>query len=126
MHITSLSSCTWQLEQLLNLVFLLFLCSQTYPDAAKASTHWYMYTCYRSPAAFYDCLITVMIALLHTTATQQFFLYYPLVWVAKVWIGDQEYIQPISKLSSLTCKDLDGVDKPELIKEGENDYKKIQ
>ena len=35
---------------MLNLVFLLILPSQTYPDAVKVWTHWYMYTLYRSPA----------------------------------------------------------------------------
>ena len=38
-----------------------------------------MYTLYRSPAAFYRCLITVMIALCCTTATHQKFLYYPIL-----------------------------------------------
>ena len=64
MQITSLLSYTQQLKELLNLVFLLILCSQTYPDVAKASTHQYMYTLYRSPAPFYECFITVVIALL--------------------------------------------------------------
>ena len=32
------------------MVFLLILPSQTYPDAVKVWTHWYMYTLYRSPA----------------------------------------------------------------------------
>ena len=45
------------------------------------------------------------------------------VWVAKVQIGNQEYIRPISKLCPLECKDLERVDKPEFIKEEENDYK---
>ena len=48
-----------------------------------------------------------------------------LLWVPKVQIGDQEYIRPISKLRPLECRDLERVDKPEFIKEGENDYKKI-
>ena len=47
------------------------------------------------------------------------------VQVAKGQIGDQEYIQPISKLCPLEYKDLERVDKQEFIKEGENDYKKI-
>ena len=68
------------------MVFLLILHSQIYPDKAKASTHQYIYiyTIYRSAAAFYECLITVVIALFRTTATQKFFLYYPLLvrWVA--------------------------------------------
>ena len=34
----------------LNLIFLLILRSQTYPDVVKVWTHWYMYTLYRSPA----------------------------------------------------------------------------
>ena len=34
----------------LNLVFLLILPSQTYPDVVKVWIHWYMYTLYRSPA----------------------------------------------------------------------------
>ena len=38
-----------------------------------------MYTLYRSPAAFYDRLITVVIALIRTTAAQNNFLYYPLL-----------------------------------------------
>ena len=38
-----------------------------------------MYTVYRSPAAFYECLITVLIALLCTTAVPLKFLYQPLV-----------------------------------------------
>ena len=38
-----------------------------------------MYTLYRSPAAFYKCLITVVIALRCTTATHQKFLYYPML-----------------------------------------------
>ena len=38
-----------------------------------------MYTLNRSPAAFYECLITVVIELLRTTATQKNILYYPLV-----------------------------------------------
>ena len=37
-----------------------------------------MYTLYRSPAAFYGCLITIVITLLSTTATPKKFLYYPL------------------------------------------------
>ena len=37
-----------------------------------------MYTLYRSPAAFYECLITVVIALLSTTAAQNFFSVLPL------------------------------------------------
>ena len=37
-----------------------------------------MYTLYRSPAAFYKCLIAVVIALRCTTATHQKFLYYPM------------------------------------------------
>ena len=37
-----------------------------------------MYTLYRSSAAFNECLITILIALLCTTATQKKFLYYPL------------------------------------------------
>ena len=47
------------------------------------------------------------------------------IQVAKGQIGDQEYIQLISKLCPLEYKDLERVDKPEFIKEGENDYKKI-
>ena len=39
MHITSLFSCTEQLEELLYVTFLLIFCSQTYLDEAKASTH---------------------------------------------------------------------------------------
>ena len=39
MHITSLFSYTYQLEELLNLVFLPILQSQTYLNVAKASTH---------------------------------------------------------------------------------------
>ena len=39
------------------------------------------------------------------------------VRVAKIQIGDQEYIRPISKLCPLECKDLERVDKPEFIKE---------
>ena len=37
-----------------------------------------MYTLYRSPAAFYGCLITIVITLLSATATPKKFLYYPL------------------------------------------------
>ena len=43
-----------------------------------------MYTIYRSAAAFYECLMIVMIALLRTTANprppkkKKLFLYYPL------------------------------------------------
>ena len=37
-----------------------------------------MYTLYRFPAAFYECLVTLMIALLRTTAAQKAFLYYSL------------------------------------------------
>ena len=44
---------------------------------------------------------------------------------AKVKIGGQEYIRPIFKLCPLECKDLERIDKPEFIKDGENDYKKI-
>ena len=47
------------------------------------------------------------------------------VRVAKVWIGDQEYIWPISKLCPPECKDLERVDKPEYFKEEENDCKKM-
>ena len=36
---------------------------------------------YRSPAAFYVRLITVVIALLRTNATQKIFLYYPLLTI---------------------------------------------
>ena len=52
MHITSLFLYTFQLEALLNLVFLLFLHSQSYPDVAKAWTHYYMNTLYISQAVF--------------------------------------------------------------------------
>ena len=38
-----------------------------------------MYTLYRSPAAFYKCLITVVITLRCTTATYQKFLYFPML-----------------------------------------------
>ena len=44
MHITS------TFEEVLNLVFLHILLSQTYPDAVKLWTHWYMDTLHRSPA----------------------------------------------------------------------------
>ena len=67
MHITSLFSCTLQLEELLYVTFLLIFCSQTYLDEAKASTHEYIYILYRFPAASYDCLITAVIALLPTS-----------------------------------------------------------
>ena len=40
------------------------------------------------------------------------------VQVSKVQVGDQEYIWPISKLCPLKCKDLEGVDKSQYIKEG--------
>ena len=73
MHITSLLSYTLQIEEMLNLVVLL-----NFPNVAKASTHWYMHTLYRSPAAFYVCLITEVIALLHTTNAKKNFLYCPL------------------------------------------------
>ena len=36
----------------------------------------------------------------------------------------KEYIRPKSKLYPLECKDLERVDKPEFVKEGENNYKK--
>ena len=39
MHITSLFLDTQQHEELLNLVFLLILRSQTYPDVVKSWTH---------------------------------------------------------------------------------------
>ena len=39
MHITSLFVYTWLFEKLPNLVFLLILRSQTFPDVFKASTH---------------------------------------------------------------------------------------
>ena len=39
MHISSLFSYTLQFEELLNLVFLLILPLQIYPNVAKASTH---------------------------------------------------------------------------------------
>ena len=44
-----------------------------------------MYTLYRSPAAFYECLITVVIALLRTTAAQKKFSVLPpvSVWAFK-------------------------------------------
>ena len=77
MHITSLFLYTRQIQELLNLVFLLTSLSQTHPDVAKASTHPYMYSLYISPAAFYECLIKVVIELLRTTAAQKIFLYYP-------------------------------------------------
>ena len=38
-----------------------------------------MYTLYRSPAAFYECLITVMITLPRTSTAKKKILYYPLV-----------------------------------------------
>ena len=46
------------------------------------------------------------------------------VWVAQVQIGDQEYIQLISKLCPLELEDLEVVNKSEFITERENDYKK--
>ena len=39
MHISSLFPHTWQLEELLHLVFLLILRPQIYPDVAKVSIH---------------------------------------------------------------------------------------
>ena len=60
---------------------LLILRSQTYPDVAKAQTHKYMYTLYLSLAAFYECLITVVITLLRSTAAQKKFMYYPQICV---------------------------------------------
>ena len=44
-----------------------------------------MYTLYRSPAAFHECLITVVITLLRTTTTQKIFLYFPLEKYIKNW-----------------------------------------
>ena len=67
-----------QLEELLNLIFSHILHSQTYPSVAKARTHKYLYSLYRSPTAFSSAW-SVMITLLHTTTTQNFFLYYPLI-----------------------------------------------
>ena len=61
------------LEELLNLIFLLILLSQTYRDIAKTWTLEYLYTLCRSPAAFYKCLITVVITLLRTTTAQKKF-----------------------------------------------------
>ena len=37
-----------------------------------------MYTLYRFSAAFYECLVAVVIVLLRTIAAQKNFLYYPL------------------------------------------------
>ena len=37
-----------------------------------------MHNLYRSAAAFYECLITIVIALLRTTAAQKKIMYYPL------------------------------------------------
>ena len=72
MHIISLFSYTLQLEELLNFAFLLILRLKTYPDVAKASTHYCMYTIQISSCFFWvldhsrDC--TVVIVLLRTTS----------------------------------------------------------
>ena len=71
MHITSLFSYTYQLQELLSLVFLLILCSQTYPDAAKASTH------YADPQLLFMGAWSVVIAFLRTAATQKNFCITP-------------------------------------------------
>ena len=52
MHATSLFLYTSQLEELLNLIFSHNLHSQTYSSVAKARTHEYLYSLYRSPTAF--------------------------------------------------------------------------
>ena len=59
----------------LNLVFLLSLPSQTYPDAVKVWTHWYMYTLYRSPADHRRDHTSPYYCHPH----KKFFLYYPLM-----------------------------------------------
>ena len=76
MHITSVLSYTSQLEELLNLVFLLILRSQTYPGIPK---HQLINLCILyadPPPAFYECLMTDVITILRTTAAQKNFLYY--------------------------------------------------
>ena len=79
-----------------DLVFLLILCSQTYLDVAKAQIHYYMYSLYRSPAAFYECLITVVITLLCTTATHKNFLYscYSSVQLAHMKVQTHNSLEP--------------------------------
>ena len=52
-----------------------------------------MYTLYRSPAAFYECMITVVIAFLRTAAAQENFLYYPLYTL----LGIKGYVMPVGR-----------------------------
>ena len=61
---------------------------------------------YRSPAAFYECLVTVVIALLHTIATQQIFCISPwsntLVKLMEVWYFSEIQEYNFFKLVGLT------------------------
>ena len=65
-----------QLEELLNLIFSHILHSQTYPSVAKARTHEYLYSLYRSPTAFSSACHDHTSSYYHHP---KFFLYYPLI-----------------------------------------------
>ena len=101
MHIISLFSHTQHLEEVLNLVFLFILPSQIYPDV-------------QIPAAFYECCITVMIALLHTTAAQKNFCITS--WcMCCIWAPylhyEQQAVDPCQQqhLGSISTKSFQGV-----------------
>ena len=70
--------------------------SQTYPDVAQVLNHWYMYTLNRSPAAFNECLIKVIITLLRTTAAQKKLLYYPQHFMYLIWLPYVSYMSCIT------------------------------
>ena len=57
-----------------------------------------MYTLYTSPAAFYECLTKIMIALLCITAAQKNVLYYPLTPVVNFLICSKpDFVHVTSK-----------------------------
>ena len=66
-----------------------------------------MYTLYRSPAAFYECLITVVITFLRTTTAQKKFLYYALLR----GYDSHLIIQEISKFDIKVSVILNGLEK---------------
>ena len=79
MHITSLSSYTWQLAELL-VVFTHFMFTNLPQCNQSINSLIYVYSP-QIPSCFYECLITFVITVLRTTAAppQKKFLYYPLV-----------------------------------------------
>ena len=82
-------------------IFTHFMLINLCTDVAKAWTH-NICTLYRSPVAFYKCLITVEIALCCTTATHQKFLYFPMLTYSGGTYSSGELCYDCSISSNLT------------------------